>query len=309
MDLINKIIPYYGDKDEPLIRQKYGKLAAWVSIIGNTLLFIIKLILGFLLNSITLMADSFHTISDSLTSVILLLSFRIASKKADKEHPFGHGRMESIATLIIAILLAVAGFAFLKSSIGRIIYPQNLYWNTLAFIILIGSAIFKELMARFAYAISQKINSDAIKADAFHHRSDALATLLVLISLIAGRYKFFAADGILGLIVCSIIWASSYQLSIKSINSLIGEAPSEELINNIKGIALSINGVNGVHEISIHHYGYQLFISLHILVNKNIKTKQAHRIASEVENELKDKLKIPSEITVHVEPDIPKERI
>lgn len=308
MHLLNNIIPYYGDKDDPLIRQKYGRLEAWVSIIGNTLLFVVKLIIGILLNSIALIADSFHTISDSLTSVVLLFSFRIASKKADKEHPFGHGRMESIGTLIIAILLAVAGFAFFKSSIQRIIYPQNLYWNTLAFVILIISAIGKELMAKFAYEISQRINSDAIKADAFHHSSDALATLLVLISLIAGKYKLFAVDGILGLIICSIIWAISYQLSIKSINSLIGEAPSEELINNIKGIALSINGVNAVHEISIHHYGYQLFISLHILINKNMKTKQAHRIASEVENELKGKLKIPSEVIVHVEPDIPQER-
>lgn len=309
MNFLDKIIPNYGDKNNTLVRQKYGYLEAWISIIGNSLLFIIKLVIGIIINSIALIADSFHTISDSLTSIVLLFSFRIASKKADKEHPFGHGRMESIGTLIIAILLAVAGFFFFKSSIKRIIYPQNIYWNTIAFIILIISAFAKEIMAQFAYLISKRIDSDAIKADAFHHRSDALATLLVIISLIAGKYKFFAVDGILGLIICFIIWVISYQLSDKSINALIGEAPSESLINNIKAIALSINGVNSVHKISIHHYGYQLFISLHILVNKNIKTKQAHRIASEVEEELKNKLTNTSDVIVHIEPDIPEERI
>ncbi|UCD13825.1 MAG: cation transporter, partial [Thermoplasmatales archaeon] len=197
------MIPQYGDSQDPIVRAKYGYLEATVSILGNTLLFFLKLLLGLFINSIALIADGVHSLSDVSTSGVVIFGFRIAKKQPDKEHPYGHGRAEYIATLIIATLLIITGFGFIQQSIERIIDPQNITHQEYAIIIsviVMVSAVLKELMARFSFAISKRIKSDVLRADAWHHRSDAISSIGVAISIIVSRYGFPILDPIFGII-------------------------------------------------------------------------------------------------------------
>ena len=175
-----KIIPDYGDINDPSIRAKYGYLEATVSIIGNVIIFLIKLFLGLFINSIALIADSVHSLSDVSTSGVVIFGFRTAKKKPDKEHPYGHGRAEYIATLIIAVILIIVGFSFIEQSVERIINIKDIEHGEYAIIIsiiVIISAVLKELMARYSYLLAKKINSDVLKADAWHHRSDSISSI------------------------------------------------------------------------------------------------------------------------------------
>ena len=226
-----KIIPDYGDTADPNIRAKYGYLEATISIIGNILIFFIKLFLGIFINSITLIADGVHSLSDVSTSGVVIFGFRIAKKKPDKEHPYGHGRAEYIATLIIAILLILVGFGFIQQSIERIINLETIRHGEYAIIIsiiVIISAILKEVMARYSNAISKKIKSDVLKADAWHHRSDVISSIGVALGILGARYGFPIFDPLFGIVVAIIIMYVGINLIRTASNFLIGQAPDEE---------------------------------------------------------------------------------
>ncbi len=297
------LIPDYGDANDPVVRAKYGYLEGTVSIVGNALLFVIKFILGLFLNSIALIADSIHTLSDVATSAVVIFGFKVSKKPSDKEHPFGHGRAEYIATLIIAILLVVTGLGFIEQSIDRIINAvqiTNLDYAIPVGIVLIISAFLKEWMARFSFAIGKKINSDILVADAWHHRSDALASVAIGISLIGSYYGYMILDPIFGVIVSLIIIYVGILLGKTSSNYLIGQAPDKELIETIKEIAKSVNGVKDVHSISVHDYGNSKVITLHAEVDNNLTMDEAHVIADELENKVMEKTSHST--IIHVEP-------
>ncbi len=297
------LIPDYGDANDPVVRAKYGYLEGTVSIVGNALLFVIKFILGLFLNSIALIADSIHTLSDVATSAVVIFGFKVSKKPSDKEHPFGHGRAEYIATLIIAILLVVTGLGFIEQSIDRIINAvqiTNLDYAIPVGIVLIISAFLKEWMARFSFAIGKKINSDILVADAWHHRSDALASVAIGISLIGSYYGYMILDPIFGVIVSLIIIYVGTLLGKTSSNYLIGQAPDKELIETIKEIAKSVNGVKDVHSISVHDYGNSKVITLHAEVDNNLTMDEAHVIADELENKVMEKTSHST--IIHVEP-------
>jgi cation diffusion facilitator family transporter len=296
-------IPDYGDVNDPTVRAKYGYLEGTVSIVGNSLLFVIKLLLGFFLNSIALIADSVHTLSDVSTSAVVIFGFKVSKKPSDKEHPFGHGRAEYIATLIIAILLVVTGFGFIEQSIERIINAvtiTNLGYALLVGIVLIISAFVKEGMARFSFAIGKKIGSDILVADAWHHRSDALASIGVGISLIGSYYGYVILDPIFGVIVSMIIIYVGVLLGKTSSNYLMGQAPDKELLENVREITKSVNGVKGVHSIAVHDYGNSKVITFHAEVDNNLTIDEAHTIADELENRVMEKTNHST--IIHVEP-------
>ena len=183
--LVRRFIVNYRDIDNVVVRARYGCFEAWVSIGVNVLLFGVKLALGLMVHSVAIIADAVHTLSDTGTSVVILIGFKVARRPADREHPFGHGRMESVATLIVAVLLIVAGFELLRSAGERIFRPTveaaEISWGV--GLILIGTMAAKELMARFAGEISKMVKSKTLEADAWHHRSDAFSTLMVLVAM------------------------------------------------------------------------------------------------------------------------------
>jgi cation diffusion facilitator family transporter len=296
-------IPEYGDVDDPVIRAKYGYLEATISIIGNTGLFLMKLFLGLYINSIALIADGVHSLSDVSTSGVVILGFRIAKKQPDKEHPYGHGRAEYIATLVIAVLLIIVGISFIQQSIERILTPEEIghqeYLLLISGIVII-SAIIKELMARYSNAIAQKINSDVLRADAWHHRSDSISSIGVAIGITAARYGYPILDPIFGIIVSIIVIYVGIKLVRTASNFLIGKAPDKETINQITAIANKTKGVNGVHDISIHDYGTTRIITLHAEVNNNLPLDQAHQIADELDKNIHNKTKCST--IIHLDP-------
>jgi len=287
--------------EKNLSRKRIGYLEAWVSIIGNVLLFLLKLLIGVAINSLSLIADAFHSLSDVLTSIVVLVGFKFGEKPADKEHPFGHGRIEIIATLIIAFLLIVVTYDIGKSAILRIISPQKVKFSSIAIIFMIVSAGFKEWMASFSIFLGKKINASSLIADAWHHRSDAIASLLVGLGLIFMRFNLYLIDGILAVCVAILIGWIAVRLIITSSNTLIGEAPDSELINKISQISLSVPGVINIHDIYVHDYNTNKVISLHVEINDNLLADVAHEIATTVEEKIKEKTHAYN-VTAHIDP-------
>ncbi|MCX6087806.1 MAG: cation diffusion facilitator family transporter [Caldiserica bacterium] len=284
-----------------LSRKHIGYLEAWVSIIGNVFLFLFKLLIGIAINSLSLIADAFHSLSDVLTSIVVLVGFKFGEKPADKEHPFGHGRIEIIATLIIAFLLIVVTYDLGKSAVLRIISPQKVKFSSIAIIFMIASAGFKEWMASFSIFLGKKINASSLIADAWHHRSDAIASLLVGLGLIFMRFNLYLIDGILALGVAILIGWIAVRLIITSSSTLIGEAPDSELISKISQISLSVPGVINIHDIYVHDYNTNKVISLHVEVNDNLLADVAHEIATTVEEKIKEKAHAYN-VTAHIDP-------
>jgi cation diffusion facilitator family transporter len=297
-------IPEYGDIKDPGVRAKYGYLEAAVSIIGNFLLFILKLFLGMFINSIALVADAFHTLSDVGTSGVVIFGFRLAKKPPDKEHPFGHGRVEYVATMVIAILLVIVGFEFIRQSAERIIHMEYLSNDEFALIIgivICVSAVVKELMAQFGIAIGRKIDSDILIADAWHHRSDAIASVAVGLSIIGSSYGYQILDPVFGIIVSFIIIWVGIDLMRRSGNTLIGAAPKEELLEKIRETVKPIKEAINIDKIFVHDYGPNKIVSLHLNVEKRLSIEEAHRIADRIEDIIKEKLGFLS--IIHLEPE------
>jgi cation diffusion facilitator family transporter len=293
------LIPDYGDPSKPEVRAKYGYLEGFVSITGNMGLFVIKLVLGVMVNSICLIADSFHTLSDIWTSIILIAGFKLSKKGPDEKHPFGHGRIEFIAGLIIAIFLVIVGIGFIYQSIERIIHPAMVEGNFLIIFLLLFFSLVKEGMARFSMVLGKKIDSPTLLADAWHHRSDAIATILVAVAILGSMYNYPALDSFFGIIIAGLIIYVGIGLAKKSSDRIIGEAPTKEMINSIKKLASDIEGVKDVHEIEVHDYGDYKVVTLHLEVG-NMNIKRAHDIASIVEDKIKREMNIST--IVHLEP-------
>ncbi len=297
------IIPNYGDPKDPNIRAKYGYLEAYVSIVGNVVLFVVKLILGIFINSIALIADSVHTLSDVGTSGIVIFGFKEAKRPPDEKHPYGHGRVEYIATIIIATLLVITGLGFIEQSIERILNVEELLNQDFIFVIgviIILSAVIKEFMAEFSIKIGKKIKSDILLADAWHHRSDAIASIAVGISLIGSTFGYPLLDPVFGIIVSIIIIYVGIKIMKESSNVLIGHKPDEELIAQIKQIIESIEEVKIVNDISIHDYGVTKVVSLQVGVKNNLRLDDAHEIADKIEAKIRDKMNYTT--IVHLEP-------
>ncbi len=287
-------------KDSGAFRLIAGMLEAWVSIIGNILLFVVKLIIGTLIGSISLIADSFHTLSDVLTSVVVLVGFKISGRAPDKEHPFGHGRGESIATLVIAMLLILVGVEFLVQSVKRLLHPAPVGGTVFVVVVMLVSAVLKELMASLSIWLGRRIDSSTLIADAWHHRSDAVASGLVAVAIVGAIFKVYWLDGLFGVGVSLLIAYTGFQLGRSSANYLMGASPGENILASIKGEAAAVSGVAGVHSVNVHDYGTRLAISLHVEVAAGMDVREAHLIADEVERRIGDKLN--ADTVVHIDP-------
>jgi len=295
-----KAIKDHQSVNDLKVRSRYGTLEGWTSIVINLLLFVVKIVLGLSIRSVSLIADAVHTLADSGTSAVVIIGFKIARKPSDKEHPFGHGRMESVAALVVSVLLFMAGAELLEKSIHAIIKPHSSTAPTGVILVLLATIVVKELMSRFSYQLGDIIDSQALKADALHHRSDVIATALVVVALIAMRFGYNNIDGIMGVGVSLIIFYSAFSIAKEAVNPLLGEAPSKEAIKEIENLAKAHEGVLGVHDIIFHKYGQTSVISLHIEVSDNGSVSKLHALAEQVEDTITQK--IPGMAVVHVDP-------
>jgi cation diffusion facilitator family transporter len=283
-----------------IYRTRIGVLQGWVSITVNVVLFVLKLVIGIMAGAVSVIADAVHTLSDVISSAIVIWGFKQAQKPADKEHPYGHGRAEYIATLIIAILLCVAGIEFIEAAFKRIRNPQLIEVKWWMVIVLAATIVFKEVTARYAKFLSSKVASGTLHADAWHHRTDAISSLLVVVAMIAGIYGYPAFDGWIGLVVSLFLIYIGFDIASDAVDDLIGKPPATEEIETIRNIVMRVDGVLGVHDITVHSYGQDKFISLHIEIDADRSTAEAHDISEEVEDHLKNVLGI--EPTVHLDP-------
>ena len=297
--ITNRIIPKSKESTKKY-RSRIGKFQGWISIIVNGLMFFLKLLIGLIIGSISVIADAFHTLTDVISSGVVIWGFNESEKPADKNHPYGHGRAEYVATLVIAILLIVAGIEFIESSIERIVNPTIIepeWWMIISIIITI---FIKMIVAQYAEYLSSKIASGTLHADAWHHRADAISSFLVATAMILGKYGYFQVDGWTGLIVALFIMWSGFGIAKEAVDDLIGKPPTIEEINDIRKISLNIEGVIGVHDIAVHSYGKDKFASIHVEIDEQEDQMDAHLISENVEKTLNKKLGVSP--TVHVDP-------
>ena len=279
---------------------KLGYREGLVSVILNLLLFVLKYYAGIASASLALIADAWHTLSDSLTSLVVILGIKLSSKKPDKEHPFGHGRWEQISALIIAILLALVGVEFMKDAIAKLRGHEAADFGWLAYLATVASIVLKEGLARYAFYIARKTGNAAVKADGWHHRSDALSSLMVLAGLFLSPY-FWWIDSVLGMLISFMLFYAAYGIIREAVNKILGEEPSEEVIGKVEQIVKAEMGnVAYPHHYHSHHYGDHIEFTFHIKVPGEETVEEAHRKATLIEMQIKTELKIDA--TIHIEP-------
>ncbi len=279
---------------------RLGKFVGWISIVGNLLLFAIKFWAGWISNSIALMADAWHTLSDSASSIILLVGIFLAQKPADENHPFGHGRIELITSIIIAFLLGLIGLMFGYEGVQKIIHREKVEYGTFAIIATILSIVIKEAMYQFTMYVFRKTSMHSVKADAWHHRSDAFSSIVILVGILLGAYYWWI-DSVLAIAVAILIGYTGYTVIKDSISPLIGETPSAELNGKIIEIANEIAGYDlFVHHIHMHRYGMHTEITFHIRLPKEMKLEEVEQLIVAVENQIKRELNISATIRAQV---------
>jgi cation diffusion facilitator family transporter len=285
-----------GDK-----RKNCGYFVGGLSIIVNLLISAVKLFFGIMVNSIALIADAVHSLSDVASSLVVIIGFRISAKPPDEKHPFGHGRAERIVAVVIACMLIVVGIEFFMSGIKRFRNPVPVESSWLIIVILAITIIAKILLSVISYDVGKQVNSAALKADAWHHGTDAISTILVIIGFVLYRFGFYRIDGLLGIIIALFIAYTGIMMIFESGSMLLGEAPSDDLISDIRETAICCEDVNDVHHIHVHDYGGKLEITVHIRLRRTIHLDEVHRIVSLVELAIKERIK-GAEVTVHPEP-------
>lgn len=299
--LIKKFIKEPENITDESTRNQYGLLGGVVGIISNLILFIIKLTIGLLSSSISILADGFNNFFDCTSSIITIVGFKLANKPADSEHPFGHGRIELISGLIVAFMIMIFGFEFLKTSFTKILNPDTVSFELASFIILIFSIFIKLWLSKFNLILGNKINSSALKASALDAKGDVFTSLCVVISFFTSQFTTLPIDGFVGLIVSVGIIYSGFNLVKETVSPLIGEAPSKELVDSIINGLMSYDGIIGVHDLIVHDYGAgKCIASVHAEMPANLGVMVMHEIADEAEREMSSKLNIL--LVIHTDP-------
>lgn len=299
--LINSFVGKDKDPKDEIVRNKYGYLGGIVGIIANIILFVVKFMVGFITGSIAITADAFNNLSDALSSVITIVGFKLSNMPADEEHPFGHGRIEYIAALVVAFMVMIVGFEFIKSSFMRIIDPSTVRFELIPFILIILTIFAKLWLTHFNKLIGKRIDSEALKAASLDALGDVFTSTCVAISLLLSKFTQFPIDGYVGIGVSLFILYSGYSLIKETISPLLGESADPELSEKIKEELLSYEYVTGVHDLIVHNYGVGKFMaSIHAEIPADLGVIAIHDIIDKAEREISQKLKIY--LVIHMDP-------
>ena len=294
---------------DPGVRGAYGKLAGTLGIVANVLLFAGKLLAGLLSGSVAIIADAFNNLSDAGSSIVTLVGFRLSSAPPDKEHPFGHGRVEYLSALTVAALIMVAGVELATSAVDKILHPEPAEFSVVATCILVASILVKAWMARFNYAIGKRISSDALSAAATDSRNDVLCTAVVLLSSVFTYFTNINIDGWVGAAVALFVIWSGFSIVRETISPLLGQAPEPELVEEIRRRVLEPDGIVGIHDLIVHNYGPgRCIVSLHAEVPSDGDILHSHEIVDAVERRLAEELHLIA--CIHMDPiDTKDERV
>ena len=282
------LIKNFDDTDNKSVRIGYGLLAGWISIIAMMVLFAVKMTLGLMAGSISIVANAFHVLSHLATSIILVVTFWITARPATAKTPFGHGRMEHIAPLIMSIFLIVSGIQIAEHSIHQSLHPGPVkYWAALPWILL-ATVLIKQWLGQFVQFLGTRIDSHAILASAEHHKIEAVITLTVIGGLIAGHhYQHPEIDGYIGILASLWIIFLGFNHGRKALVPILGKAPSREMLRNIRETAKQVNGVEDIHEIIVHDYGSMYILTLHVEIPESLGPVKLHEITELCEARLR----------------------
>lgn len=299
--LVNKFIKDNANIESTEVRTRYGMLASVVGIFCNVLLFSVKLAIGLILSSLAVTADAFNNLSDAASSIISFVGVKMAGKPADAEHPFGHGRIEYIAALIVSFLVIEVGFTFFKSSISKIMHPEEITFDPVPFIILILSILVKLWMAFFNNKLGKRIDSKVMLATAADSLGDVITTSATVISIVICHFTSINVDAIAGLIVSGIVIWSGVSIAKDTLEPLIGQRVPSELYQKITDMVESYEGIVGAHDLIVHNYGpNRSMATIHAEVPNDVSIEASHEIIDRIERDAKKELNIL--LVIHMDP-------
>lgn len=299
--LCRRFVKDSANVDDPKVRLAYGRLAGIVGIVCNLLLCGLKLLAGILAGSLAMIADAFNNLSDAGSSIVTLIGFKLAGAPADDDHPFGHGRMEYLSAMGVAVLIILAGFELATSAIDKIFHPSPAEFSWISILILAVSIGFKLWMAVFNRRIGKKIRSDALCAAALDSRNDVICTGVVLASSLLALITPVSIDGYVGMAVALFVIWSGFTVIKDTVSPLLGQAPDPELVQNIQQTVLSYEGVVGIHDLIVHDYGPgRIIVSLHAEVPEDQPISKSHDVIDNIEMELQERFNILS--CIHMDP-------
>lgn len=299
--LLKIFVKNYKQTEEKTVREKYGVLGGTVGIVCNLLLSLVKIILGAVSGSVSVIADGMNNLSDMASSVITLIGFKAANKPADKDHPFGHGRMEYMAAFIVAALILMVGFELFKSSVEKIINPSAVEITTVSLVILFLSALTKLWMFFFNKKLSKAVSSGVLAATAQDCLNDAVTTTAILITAAIMFFFHVNIDAYVGLLMSIFILYTGFKSAKETIDPLLGTPPEKELIEDLEKTILSFDGFEGIHDLIVHNYGPgRIFASVHVEVPEDINIVHCHEQVDLCEKVVAEKLGV--ELVIHMDP-------
>ncbi len=299
--LLKRFVKDYENTGDPAVRSAYGKLGGLVGILGNLLLFAAKLVIGMVSGSVSITADAVNNLSDASSAVVTLLGFRLASKPADEEHPYGHARMEYFSGLIVAAIILLIGVELGKTSLRKILQPEAVTFSPALVIVLVLSVLLKLWMSGFFIRLGRKIGSSTLTASGADCRNDVISTGAVLLACLVGRFTGLAVDGYMGLLVAAFILWSGVGIARETLDPLLGAAPDPALVEAITGDLLGHPAVLGIHDLMIHDYGPgRQFASVHAEMDCRQDVLEAHEILDTLERECMGNHRV--QLTIHYDP-------
>ena len=299
--LVNKFIKDSANIESTEVRTRYGMLASVVGIFCNVLLFSVKLAIGLILSSLAVTADAFNNLSDAASSIISFVGVKMAGKPADAEHPFGHGRIEYIAALIVSFLVIEVGFTFFKSSISKIMHPEEITFDPVPFIILILSILVKLWMAFFNNKLGKRIDSKVMLETAADSLGDVITTSATVISIVICHFTSINVYSIAGLIFSGIVIWSGVSIAKDTLEPLIGQRVPSELYQKITDMVESYEGIVGAHDLIVHNYGpNRSMATIHAEVPNDVSIETSHEIIDRIERDAKKELNIL--LVIHMDP-------
>ncbi len=299
--LVKKFIKNYDQTEQPEIRTAYGLLAGVVGICCNLLLFAVKTAIGFITGSISVMADAFNNLSDAASSIVGFVGVKMAQKPADGNHPFGHGRIEYIAAFIVAFIVIEVGVSLLKTSVGKLLHPQELTFGMVPVIILVLSVAVKMWMALFNGKLGKRVHSKVMTATAADSLGDVAATSATILSMIVFRIWHVNIDGLVGVVVSVLVMIAGFNIAKDTLKPLIGEPIDPEMYQRIMDFVNNYEGIMGSHDLIVHNYGPgRSMASIHAEVPSDVDIEVSHEIVDRIEREAAKELGIF--LVIHMDP-------
>lgn len=299
--LVHRFVKDYENTEDTQVRTSYGILTSVVGIFCNVFLFAAKFSIGLLLKSLAVTADAFNNLSDAASSVISFIGVKMASKPADEDHPFGHGRIEYISALIVSFLVVEVGLTFFKSSVGKLMNPEDIAFEWVPFLILVLSIGVKLWMGMFNRKLGKLINSKVMLATATDSMGDVITTSATVASILISRFTSINVDAIAGIIVSGIVIWSGFSIAKDTLEPLIGQGVPRELYKQITDEVESFDGIVGTHDLIVHNYGpNHSMASIHAEVPNNVDIEVSHEIIDKIERDVSKKLNIF--LVIHMDP-------